>query len=57
MSVLEGDIQSCIKLMEESESELTSVEEQVRKRYREQLEGQQLEMKEIDSRNNNSWDN
>ena len=48
MSVLEGDIQSCIKLMEESESELTSVEEQVRKRYREQLEGQQLEMKEID---------
>ena len=54
MSVLEGDIQSCIKLMEESESELTSVEEQVRKRYREQLEGQQLEMKEIDSRNNNS---
>ena len=56
MSVLEGDIQSCIKSMEECESELTRVEEQARKvgRHREQLEGRQLEMKEIDSRNNNS---
>ena len=50
MSVLEGDIQSCIKLMEECESELTRVEEQSRKvaRHKEQLEGKQLEMKEVD---------
>jgi kinetochore protein Nuf2 len=50
MTILEGDIQSCIKLMEECESELTRVEEQARKvaRHREQVEGRQLEMKEID---------
>jgi len=50
MSVIEGDIQSCIKLMEECEVELTRVEEQSRKlaRHREQLEGRQLDMKEVD---------
>lgn len=50
MGVIEGDIQSCIKLMEECEVELTRVEEQSRKlaRHREQLEGRQLEMKEVD---------
>ena len=50
MSVIEGDIQSCIKLMEECELELTRVEEQSRKlaRHREALEGRQLEMKEVD---------
>jgi kinetochore protein Nuf2 len=50
MSILEGDIQSCIKLMEECETELTRVEDAARKvgRHREQLEGRQLEMKEID---------
>ena len=52
MSVLEGDIHSCVKLMEECEAELTRVDEQARKlgRHREQLEGKQLEMKEIDVR-------
>jgi kinetochore protein Nuf2 len=50
MGVIEGDIQSCIKLMEECETELTKVDEQARKlaRHREQLEGKQLEMKEVD---------
>jgi hypothetical protein len=37
MSVLEGNIQLCIKLMEECESELTRMEERARKvgRHRE----------------------
>jgi chromosome segregation ATPase len=50
MSVLEADIQSCIKLMEECEAEITRVEESSRKvgRHREALEGRQLEMKEVD---------
>jgi kinetochore protein Nuf2 len=50
MSVIEGDIQMCIKMMEECETELTRVEEQSRKvgRHREQLEAKQLEMKEVD---------
>jgi len=50
MSVIEGDIMGCIKLMEECESELQRVEEATRKvgRHREQFEGKQLEMKEVD---------
>jgi kinetochore protein Nuf2 len=50
MSVLEADITSCTKLMEECESELTRVEEATRKvgRHREALEGKQLEGKEVD---------
>ena len=52
MAVLEADILSCTRLMEECEAELTRVEEASRKvgRHREQLEGKQLEMKEVDVR-------
>jgi kinetochore protein Nuf2 len=50
MSVLEADIASCTKLMEECEMELMRVEEVTRKvgRHREALEGRQLEGKEVD---------
>jgi kinetochore protein Nuf2 len=50
MSVLEQDILSCIKMMEECEAELNRVEEQSRKlaRLREQLEGKTLEVKQVD---------